>query len=96
MEAVGQLAGGVAHDINNIIMVITSYLTLMEDHLPPSENTSKYIREIRKAAERGGSFTSQLLAFSRRKVLMPELLNLNDYVLLDAYLPRRLPGTAKD
>jgi len=81
MEAVGQLAGGVAHDINNIIMVITSYLTLMEDHLPKSDTTSRYLREIRKAAERGGSFTAQLLAFSRRQVLMPEVLNLNDYVV---------------
>ncbi|GEM_PF-3723535 len=92
MEAVGQLAGGVAHDINNIIMVITSYLTLMEDHLPPSETTSKYIREIRKAAERGGSFTSQLLAFSRRQVLMPELLNLNDYVVEQMSLLQPLIG----
>jgi len=92
MEAVGQLAGGVAHDINNIIMVITSYLTLIEDHLPPSETTGKYIREVRKAAERGGSFTSQLLAFSRRQVLMPEMLNLNDYVVEQISLLQPLIG----
>ena len=92
MEAVGQLAGGVAHDMNNMLMVISSYITLIEEQLKPSESVSRYLREVHKAADRGASFTSQLLAFSRKQVLMPEVLNLNDFIQDQISILRRLIG----
>jgi signal transduction histidine kinase/ActR/RegA family two-component response regulator len=92
MEAIGQLAGGVAHDMNNMLMVISSYLTLIGEQIDPSERVSRYMREVQKAADKGAAFTSQLLAFSRKQMLMPEALQLNDFVRDQLSILRRLIG----
>jgi len=78
MEAVGRLAGGVAHDFNNILGIITASCELLLDRLDPAASGLPYIHNIREAAERGASLTRQLLAFSRRQPLQPRLLDLNE------------------
>jgi two-component system, cell cycle sensor histidine kinase and response regulator CckA len=77
MEAVGLLAGGIAHDFNNLLTAITGYSDLTLKKLRPDDPLSGNIREIRDAGDRAASLTSQLLAFSRKQVLKPEILNLN-------------------
>jgi PAS domain S-box-containing protein len=80
MEAIGQLAGGVAHDFNNILTVIRGHaeLLLLEGGL--SESASHSARQISQAAERAATLTRQLLAFSRRQVMQPRLLDMNEVV----------------
>ncbi len=80
MEAIGQLAGGVAHDFNNILTVIHGHaeLLLIEGRL--SERASHSARQISQAAERGAALTRQLLAFGRRQVMQPRLLDMNEVV----------------
>ncbi len=76
MEAVGRLAGGVAHDFNNILAVILSFSDLILDKTPEGDSNRKFISEIRKAAERAADLTQQLLSFSRRNNnLKPEVLD---------------------
>ena len=82
MEAIGRVAGGVAHDFNNLLTAITGYTEILldgadvgEPHAP--ERDRKSLEEIRKAAERATSLTRQLLAFSRKQVLTPKVMNLN-------------------
>jgi PAS domain S-box-containing protein len=82
MEAVGQLAGGVAHDFNNQLTVILGYCQLLLGYTHFDEETRSFLIQIRHAGERARQLTSQLLAFSRRQVLQPEALDL-DRVLLD-------------
>jgi PAS domain S-box-containing protein len=77
MEAVGQLAGGVAHDFNNLLNVITGYGDLLLRQLGPTHAGIARLQHIRRAAERGAGLTRQLLAFSRRQVLEPKVLDLN-------------------
>jgi two-component system cell cycle sensor histidine kinase/response regulator CckA len=79
MEAVGQLAGGVAHDFNNILTAIVGYADLLAEDLGPRHLED--VEEIRKAARRAAALTRQLLAFSRKQVLEPRIINLNDVVL---------------
>ncbi|HXO86853.1 MAG TPA: ATP-binding protein, partial [Gemmatimonadales bacterium] len=79
MEAVGQLAGGVAHDFNNILTAIVGYADLLAEDLGPRHLED--VEEIRKAARRAAALTRQLLAFSRKQVLEPRIVNLNDVVL---------------
>jgi signal transduction histidine kinase len=76
MEAVGRLAGGVAHDFNNILMAIQGYATLSLSRLAADDPVRGWIEEMRKAADRATSLTRQLLAFSRRQVLRPMALDL--------------------
>jgi two-component system cell cycle sensor histidine kinase/response regulator CckA len=76
MEAVGRLAGGIAHDFNNILAVVLSFSDLILENKDENDSDTKYLREIRKAAERATDLTQQLLSFSRRnKNLKPEVLD---------------------
>ena len=79
MEAVGRLAGGVAHDFNNMLSVIIGYSELLQERLEPGPQR-KGVDEIKKAAERASRLTRQLLAFSRQQVMFPRILNLNAVV----------------
>jgi two-component system cell cycle sensor histidine kinase/response regulator CckA len=80
MEAVGRLAGGVAHDFNNLLMVIKGHTELLLNTLPPSNDMSRKIMQIDRAADRATALTKQLLAFSRMQVLQPRVMNLNGVV----------------
>jgi PAS domain S-box-containing protein len=80
MDAVGQLAGGVAHDFNNVLTVIEGYSSMLLAGRKADDLDFASIEEIRGAARRAASLTRQLLAFSRQQVLQPRLLNLNDAV----------------
>ncbi|HEY3488826.1 MAG TPA: PAS domain-containing protein [Candidatus Deferrimicrobiaceae bacterium] len=80
MEAVGRLAGGVAHDFNNLLTAILGYCELLLGRLDPRNPNRHDIEEINKAGERAASLTGQLLAFSRRQMLQPRVVNLNDVV----------------
>ena len=92
MEAVGRLAGGVAHDFNNLLTVILGYTQLLADSVPARSKMADSTAQIKSAAERAAGITRQLLAFSRKTVLTPRVLNLNDVLLnLDSLL-RRLIG----
>ncbi len=92
MEAVGRLAGGVAHDFNNLLTVIMGYSQLLTDGLPPASRLMDATAQIRSAADRAAGITRQLLAFSRKQVLSPRVIDLNDIMLnLDTML-RRLIG----
>ena len=91
MEAVGQLTGGVAHDFNNILSVIIGNLQLLERPLSDNEMLQKQLQAGIRAAKRGADLTRRLLAFSRKQVLEPKLLSLNDLVSsLDDLLKRSL------
>ena len=80
MEAVGRLAGGVAHDFNNILGVIIGYSELLQERLPPGDLSRTRVDEIKKAADRAGSLTQQLLVFSRQQIVQPKVLDLNAIV----------------
>ncbi|HYA95708.1 MAG TPA: PAS domain S-box protein, partial [Terriglobales bacterium] len=92
MEAVGRLAGGVAHDFNNLLTVIKGYTELMLSDLKPSDPLRPEMEEVQKAADRAAALTRQLLAFSRRQVLAPKVVNLNYLVEDMNKLLRRLLG----
>lgn len=92
MEAVGRLAGGVAHDFNNVLSVILSYADLISGDLKPDDSLRADIDEIRRAGRRAAELTRQLLAFSRRQVLAMKVVNLNDSVGGMAKLITRLLG----
>jgi PAS domain S-box-containing protein len=77
MEAVGQLAGGVAHDFNNLLTAITGYSDLTIRRLPEDDPLRHNVEEIKKAGDRAAALTRQLLAFSRKQILQPQVLNLN-------------------
>ncbi|EEF58215.1 two-component system sensor histidine kinase NtrB [Pedosphaera parvula] len=92
MEAVGRLAGGVAHDFNNLLTVIGGYCALSLRQIDEAHPLQKSIAEIQKASERAASLTSQLLAFSRKQVLQPRVLQLNEVVRGMEKMLRRLIG----
>jgi two-component system cell cycle sensor histidine kinase/response regulator CckA len=76
MEAVGRLAGGIAHDFNNLLTAILGYAELLTRDVPPDGRARRRVEEIQRAAERAADLTRQLLAFSRRQVLVPAVLDL--------------------
>jgi two-component system, cell cycle sensor histidine kinase and response regulator CckA len=80
LETVGRLAGGVAHDFNNILQVIRGYSTLALKGLSENDPLREYLQEIQAAEEKAASLTHQLLAFSRRQILQMKVLNLNTIV----------------
>lgn len=92
MEVVGRLTGGIAHDFNNILMAIFGYADLLVNGLQTSPGLADDAREIRKAADRAATLTRQLLAFSRKQLLVPKLLNLNTVIADLTKLLRRLLG----
>ena len=92
MEAVGQLAGGIAHDFNNLLTAILGNTQLLLRELPPGDSKRGDVEEIRKASERAASLTRQLLAYSRRQMLQPVVLDLNVVVSEMDKLLRRLIG----
>ncbi|HLZ45862.1 MAG TPA: PAS domain S-box protein [Gemmatimonadales bacterium] len=92
MEAVGQLAGGIAHDFNNLLTAILGNTQLLLRELPPGDTKRSDVEEIRKASERAASLTRQLLAYSRRQMLQPEVLDLNVVVAEMDKMLRRLIG----
>ncbi len=92
MEAVGRLAGGVAHDFNNLLTIINGYSQLLLEKLDPGSPLSAQVSEIKKSGERAAELTQQLLAFSRRQVLTPQVLDLNQVVKDTDKMLRRLIG----
>ena len=89
MEAIGRLAGGIAHDFNNLLTIITGYSQLVLSRLRQDDVVSGDVEEIRKAAVRAAALTQQLLAFSRRQVLVSKVVNLNTIVeTVDSMLQR--------
>jgi PAS domain S-box-containing protein len=92
MEAIGRLAAGVAHDFNNLLTVIISYAELIGTALPPHDPLQQDVGEIRRAGSSAASLTRQLLIFSRKNVVTPELLDLNDIVDQLERMLRRIVG----
>jgi PAS domain S-box-containing protein len=92
LEAVGRLAGGVAHDFNNLLSVIISYAGFAVDALRESDPVHADIVEIQKAGQRAAALTRQLLAFSRKQILEPEVLSINKVVTGIESMLRRLLG----
>ncbi len=93
MEVVGRLAGGVAHDFNNLLMVISVYTEIVRQRLGPEEDgLRKNLTEVQKAADRAASLTRQLLAFSRKQVLLPRIIDLNAVVEDSMKMIKRLIG----
>ena len=92
MEAIGQLAGGVAHDFNNLLTVITGYSDFVLSNLDEGSVLHKDVQEVKKAADRAASLTSQLLAFSRKQMLEPKTIRINTLVSDMEKMLRRVIG----
>ena len=92
MEAVGRLAGGIAHDFNNLLMVISGYSEFLLEHVGPDPTLRNPTQEIASAAERASSLTRQLLAFSRKQMLVPKVLDLNAVVTENLKMLTRMIG----
>src|SRR5256886_8317937 len=80
MESVGQLAGGIAHDLNNILTAIIGFATLLGDQLAQPETASESVDEILVAADRASSLTRQLLAFGRRQVMHLDTIDMREMI----------------
>ena len=92
MDAVGRLAGGIAHDFNNLLTVIRLNTEIIMEGFDPTDPRSEDVKQIRAAAERASSLTRQLLAFSRKQILQPRVLDLNSVVSSVEPMLRRLIG----
>jgi len=92
MEAIGQLAGGIAHDFNNLLMGITGYSELAMLKLDSDDPSINYFKEIIKSADRAASLTRQLLAFSRKQILEPRIINCNEIIINMEKMLRRIIG----
>ncbi len=96
MEAVGRLAGGIAHDFNNLLMVISGYSEFLLERLGAEPQFRGPAQEIASAAERATSLTRQLLAFSRKQMLAPRIVNLNDVATENLKMLTRMIGEDVD
>jgi PAS domain S-box-containing protein len=92
MEAIGRLAGGIAHDFNNLLMVISGYSEFLLERLGPDPRLRGPAQEIFNATERATSLTRQLLAFSRKQLLTPKVLDLNEIVAENLKMLTRMIG----
>lgn len=92
MEAIGRLAGGIAHDFNNLMQAIIGYTNLLLKRLPASDQNRDTITQIEKSADRAAALTGQLLAFSRKQILKPKIIALDNIVADVSKLLRRLIG----
>ncbi len=92
MEAVGRLAGGIAHDFNNLLTAVMGYAYLAMNAMPRESSMYRYLEEIQASAERAANLTNQLLAFSRRQMVKPRVVDLNDLVRKLDLILRRLIG----
>jgi PAS domain S-box-containing protein len=92
MEAVGRLAGGIAHDFNNLLMVISGYSEFLLERLGGEPHLRGPAQEIASASERASSLTRQLLAFSRKQMLAPRIINLNDIATENLKMLTRMIG----
>jgi len=92
MEAVGRLAGGIAHDFNNLLMVISGYSEFLLERLGSDPSLRNPAQEIAGAADRASSLTRQLLAFSRKQMLAPKMVNLNSIVTENLKMLTRMIG----
>jgi two-component system, cell cycle sensor histidine kinase and response regulator CckA len=92
MEAVGRLAGGIAHDFNNLLMVISGYCEFLTERIGSSSTLQTSVQEIANASERATSLTRQLLAFSRKQMLDPKVLDLNAVLTRNIKMLRRMIG----
>lgn len=92
LESVGRLAGGIAHDFNNMLTAINGYSDLTLRQLPEDHRLRRNIEEIKKAGERSAQLTNQLLAFSRRQMLQPEVVDLNEILTDTTQILRRVIG----
>ncbi|HLY61388.1 MAG TPA: PAS domain S-box protein [Terriglobia bacterium] len=92
MDAVGRLAGGVAHDFNNMLQIINGYSELLLDELPAQDPSRDLVKEIKNSVDRSASLTRQLLAFSRQQVMTPEIVDLNKVIINSNKMVRRLIG----
>ncbi|MBI2681839.1 MAG: response regulator [Acidobacteriales bacterium] len=91
-EALGRLAGGIAHDFNNLLGAIIGFSELLLDQVEGNDSAEKYVTEIRKAGNRAAQLTRQLMAFSRKQVLEPKVLDLNSIITDMSEMLRRLIG----
>jgi len=94
MEAVGQLAGGIAHDFNNLLMVINGYCELLLDELEEGDALRRDIEQIKATSSRAAALTRQLLAFGRRQVVQPKVVDLNKLLYSSQEMIARLVGEA--
>ncbi len=92
MEAIGNLAGGVAHDFNNLLSIILSYSEMLTEALKAGDPMRDDLEEISRAGQRAADLTRQLLAFSRKQILQPRILDLNAVIAGVAKMLRRLVG----
>ncbi len=92
LEAVGRLAGGVAHDFNNLLTVICGYTETLIEECGDRPDLVEYAREIQYAGDRATSLTAQLLAFGRRQIFQPRILDLNEVVARSTKLVQRVIG----
>jgi PAS domain S-box-containing protein len=111
MEAIGRLAGGIAHDFNNLLTVVLGYLHLILDTTPPSDPNHDKLNQILGASNRASALTSQLLAFGRKQMVQPRLVNVNslltgmqgllrpvmgEHIRLEIYLADDIPCVKAD
>jgi PAS domain S-box-containing protein len=92
VESIGRLAGGVAHDFNNLLTSVLGFTELALASVPPDSDAAQYLKTVLESAQRGAGLTQQLLAYARKKIVKPEVVNLNEVVMRMSHMIRRLMG----